>query len=224
MFRTFWSAKVLKRRASSGEANVKTRAANIAKTAACAVFTLILGLGILSAYWACAYRLPRGEPIAVDVRTRSGGRTLLLCAGLANNPHGFPGHCYIVWDRSAPERLQYAESDGFCPASVGELLPSLYADVHGIMADHAVVGNTRSFDYIVVRLDEETYTKARSVRRRFESDPTFHTGVRDCVTYVDEIAGIAGLKRPARCFVYPLDYLERLKRLNRSDLSVAAQE
>jgi hypothetical protein len=196
---------------------VKSLAWNIAKAAACAVFTLFLGLGIFFAFWAYAYRLPRTAPISIDVRTGSGGRAFLLCAGLANNPHGYPGHCYIVWDRSAPERLHNAESDGFVPASIGELLPSMYTDVRGIMADHAVIGNTRNFDYIVVRLDEETYKKARAVRQRFVSDPTFHTGVRDCVAYVDEIAAVAGLKRPARGFVYPHDYLTRLKKLNQSN-------
>lgn len=203
---------------------MRALALKIAKTAFCFCLVLFPGLSFFAAYWGCVSRLPRTEPILADVRTRPGGRSFLLCAGLADNPHGFPGHCYIVWDRSAPERLEYAESDGFVPASVAELVPSLYADVHGIMADHAVIGNTRSLDYIAVRLDEETYEKARAVRRRFVSNPTFHTGVRDCVAYVDEVAAIAGLKRPCRDFVYPLDYLERLKKLNKSDRTVVAQD
>jgi hypothetical protein len=43
----------------------------------------------------------------------------------------------------------------------------------------------------------------------------FHTGVRDCVAYVDEISEIAGLKTPKREFVYPLDYLVKLKEMNK---------
>lgn len=199
---------------------MKILAFKIAKCTICLCLAAALGLGLFAAIWACIYRLPRTAPISVDMRSdKSGnsgnkGRALLICAALANNPHGFPGHCYIVWDRSSIERLEYAESDGFVPASASELIPSLYADVRGIMADHAVVGNTRSFDCIIVRLDEEAYQKARTVKERFLEDPSFHTGVRDCVAYVDEIAAIAKLKRPPRSFVYPLDYLARLKHMN----------
>ncbi len=179
-----------------------------------------LGLAALAVIWACIYRLPHSPPILVDLRSdKTGGnsgndRCLMICAGLANNPHGYPGHCYIVWDRSKPERLEYADSDGFVPGRPADLLPSLYSDISGVMADHALIGNMRNFDYLAVRLDRKPYEKARSIRARFVADATFHTGVRDCVAYVDEIAEAAGLKRPPRRFVYPLDYMARLKKLN----------
>lgn len=138
----------------------------------------------------------------------------MICAGLANNPHGYPGHCYIIWDRLTPERLEHADSDGFVPAGYAELIPSMYTDVRGIMADNALMGNMRNFDYIGVRVEESKYKQLRAVRARFVDDTTFHTGVRDCVAYVNEIAQIAGLKTPKREFVYPLDYLKQLKKLN----------
>jgi len=89
------------------------------------------------------------------------------------------------------------------------------------MADDAFVGNMRNFDYVAVRLDRPLYDRARAVRHRYVLNPTFHTGVRDCVAYVDEIAQIAGLKTPPRQFVYPLDYLVRLKQLNNTATEVS---
>lgn len=174
-------------------------------------------------YWGFVYRLPRSEPVLLDLRVDKShenpcnDRCFMICAGLANNPHGYPGHCYIIWDRCEPQRLQYTDSDGFVPGRVEDLIPSLYSDIRGLMADDALVGNMRNFDYVAVRLDRPLYDRARAVRHEYLKKPTFHTGVRDCVAYVDEIAQIAGLKTPPRQFVYPLDYLERLKRCNSSN-------
>ena len=155
----------------------------------------------------------------VDLRSdKTGGRAsdrcFLICAGLANNPHGYPGHCYIIWDRCQPEKLAIAQSDGFVPSRVVDLIPSLYSDVRGAMGDHALIGNMRSFDYIAVKLDKAAYDRARAVRADFVKNPTFHTGVRDCVAYVNQIAAVSGLKTPPANFVYPLDYLIRLKSMN----------
>ncbi len=199
---------------------MKTLAVRLAKYAAILCLVATLGLTAFAIYWGCIYRLPHGKPIAVDLRlekTRNNDvndRCFMICAGLANNPHGYPGHCYIVWDRCAPDRLEYAESDGFVPGRLVDLVPSLYSDIGGVMADHAVIGNMRNFDYIAVRLDQKSYEKARAIREHFVMAPTFHTGVRDCVAYVDEIAKTVGLRTPQRTFVYPLDYMVRLKALN----------
>ncbi len=195
-------------------------AVKLAKHIAILALASITGLLAFALYWGCAYRLPRTAPILVDLRQDKTGkdsvndRSFMLCAALANNPHGYPGHCYIIWDRRALERLEYADSDGFVPAGPTQLIPSLYSDVRGVMADHAIAGNMRNLDYIVVLLDRAPYERARAVRARFMRDTTFHTGVRDCVSYVNEIARIAGLKTSPGGFVYPLDYVERLKKLN----------
>ncbi len=201
---------------------MKKLAVRFAKYIAVLALVGTLGLAAFAVIWACVYRLPHSQPILVDLRSDktsdSSGkdRCFMICAGLANNPHGYPGHCYIVWDRYRPDRLEYAESDGFVPGRFADLVPSLYSDITGVMADHAVIGNVRNFDYLAVRLDREPYEKARAIRARFVNDATFHTGVRDCVAYVDEIAVAAGLKTPPRRFVYPLDYMVRLKKLNSS--------
>ncbi len=199
---------------------MKALAKKIAKSAAILSLVVCLALAAFATYWAGVYRLPRSQPVVVDLRrdktaeNSAGDRCFLICAGLANNPHGFPGHCYIVWDRCTPEWLEYAQSDGFVPARLVDLIPSLYSNISGIMADHAVVGNMRNFDYITVKLDQMPYDKARSVRAHFVTNTTFRTGVRDCVAYVDEIAEVVGLKTPPRSFVYPLDYMVRIKALN----------
>lgn len=193
---------------------------------------LVLSLSVLafasySLYWGFVYRLPRSKPVLVDLRvdkTRENpgnDRCFMICAGLANNPHGYPGHCYIIWDRCQPQGLQSTDSDGFVPGRVEDLIPSLYSDIRGLMADDALVGNMRNFDYVAVRLDRALYDRARAVRHEYIQNPTFHTGVRDCVAYVDDIAQIAGLKTPKRQFVYPLDYLFRLKQLNNTMTEMA---
>jgi len=195
-----------------------------AKGVAGLALILILSLSVFALYWAVTYRMPRTQPLCLDLRRASPGsshwkpaegRSFLICAALANNPHGFPGHCYVVWDRQSPVSLQYAESEGFIPGSTAALIPSLYSNVSGCMADHAAIGNMRNLDYIAIRVDKDTYDRLRAVRASFVSDSTFRTGVRDCVAYVDEIAAIAGLERPSHNNLYPLDYLERLKQLNR---------
>lgn len=199
---------------------MKTLAVRLAKYAAIVCLVVALGLSAFAIHWAYVYRLPRSKPILVDLRSSKtqensvDDRCFMICAGLANNPHGYPGHCYIVWDRCIPDRLEYAQSDGFVPGRLVDLVPSLYSDIGGVMADHAVSGNMRNFDYIAVRLDQVSYEKARAIREHFVTDPTFHTGVRDCVAYVDEIAKTVGLRTPQRSFVYPLDYMVRLKALN----------
>lgn len=188
------------------------------------ILSLVAGFVFLTAslWWGCLYRMPRSKPLMVDMRRDkihddpANDRCFMICAGLANNPHGFPGHCYIIWDRYVPERLEYATSDGFVPGRLEDLVPSLYCDIRGIMADNALVGNMRSFDYVAVRLDRPLYERAREVRHQYVLNPIFHTGVRDCVAYVDEIAKIAGLQTPPRRFVYPLDYLVKLKSCNSS--------
>lgn len=193
----------------------------IARVSAFVSLAVLLVFLLASLWWGCVYRLPRSKPIMVDLRsdkTRdnpSTDRCLMICAGLANNPHGFPGHCFIIWDRYAPERLEYTTSDGFVPGRMEDLIPSLYSDIQGIMADNALVGNMRNFDYVAVRVDRSVYDRARAVRQEFVKNSSFHTGVRDCVAYVDEISEIAGLKRPKRDFVYPLDYLVNLKEMNK---------
>ncbi|MCC7528944.1 MAG: hypothetical protein IT342_10505 [Candidatus Melainabacteria bacterium] len=199
---------------------MKKLAFRFAKRIAILGLLVTLALAAFAVIWACIYRLPRSQPILVDLRSGATGgnagndRCLMICAGLANNPHGYPGHCYIVWDRSKPERLEYADSDGFVPGRLIDLLPSLYSDISGVIADHALIGNMRNFDYLAVRLDRGPYAKARAIRARFVADAKFHTGVRDCVAYVDEIAEAAGLKTPPCRFVYPLDYIAQLKKLN----------
>ncbi|HNB20934.1 MAG TPA: hypothetical protein PKZ32_00855 [Candidatus Melainabacteria bacterium] len=183
--------------------------------------TVFLALSAYLIFWGLLYRLPRTQPALIDLRSDKSvenplnDRCFMICAGLANNPHGYPGHCYIIWDRCKPERLEYAASDGFVPGHVKDLIPSLFTDINGFMADDALFGNMRNFDFLAVRLDRSRYEKARAVRQKFVQDPTFHTGLRDCVTYVDEIAQIAGLRTSAHKFVYPLDYLEALKVLNK---------
>ncbi len=199
---------------------MKVDIATLAKYAALSISLVAIGLLIFAVYWACVYRLPRSQPISVDLRRARNSGALddccfMICAGLANNPHGYPGHCYIIWDRCRPENLENAQSDGFVPATAAEMLPSLYSDVTGVMGDRAMIGNMRSFDYVAVRLDRAAYERARAVREEFVQNTTFHTGVRDCVAYVNKIAAVSGLHTPPRSFVYPLDYLIRLKSVNR---------
>lgn len=92
------------------------------------------------------------------------------------------------------------------------------------MARHAAFGNTRNLDYILVRVNDEQYQKARDVVVRYVKDTSFQTGVRDCVAYADDVSRALGLKTPSRSRVYPLDYLKALKEANQSHSASVSQQ
>ena len=77
---------------------VALRFLTLVLTACLGIFIVIL---LFMAVWGVLYRLPHSAPGLVDLRSGKGNpRYVLLCCGLANNAHGFPGHCYVAWSSS----------------------------------------------------------------------------------------------------------------------------
>ncbi len=173
-----------------------------------ALFAYLLGWG------ACA-RLPHDPIQTIAINTSSGHerRYIALCAGLAANPHGYPGHCFAVWSPTYPIDFSGAHAEGFVPVRCEDQVTSLFCRVPGTIVEHAADGNMRMFDALIVAVDEETYEKSRRLRRDWQTHD-FKAGESDCVAYVDAVAGVIGLQRPARQYMYPLDYIRALKRAN----------
>lgn len=180
---------------------------------------LILTLkGLLIVYllcWAVVYRLPHSPPALVDLRSSIHERPfyVAICAGLASNVHGFPGHGYVVWSESLPLNLSKCESRGFVPAHFADQIPSLYRTVPGLLVPNATDGNLRNFDAVVVVVDKAAYDKSKITSRSWKSD-IFKVGSSDCVAYANSIARGVGLLTPKTSFKYPQDYIKQLKALN----------
>src|SRR5579862_7032030 len=85
-------------------------AAHIFTLAGRAVLSLLLSTAMAllayAAIWAVWYRIPVLAPETVDLRQWQTEKPYYVsfCAALASNPHGFPGHCYVVWSDKPPEK------------------------------------------------------------------------------------------------------------------------
>lgn len=174
----------------------------------------IILLFLYMVVWAALYRLPHTAPGIVDMRSETGSsHYVILCCGLASNPHGFPGHCYVAWAQSLPEKLDNLETRGYVPEYSQDQIPSLFHDVPGILVDNASRGNLRNLDAVVAIVDHDVFEKTQEISLKWKHR-RFRVGQSDCVAYTDEIATCLGLKTPDRLYKYPQNYIAELKRLN----------
>ena len=182
---------------------------------AAAIVMPLFALFIYAVAWAAWYRLPAGQAQFVDLRCNASDHPYYvhLCSGLASNLHGFPGHCYVVWTESATCDLASGESAGYVPRYSQDQIASLWRPVAGLMVNKATDGNMRNLNRVVAVVSKTEYDRSKEICRNW-SDKHFHTGVRDCVSFTDEIANVVGLKRPSRDHVFPQDYVQQLKHLN----------
>ncbi|MBX3073782.1 hypothetical protein KF728_04210 [Candidatus Obscuribacterales bacterium] len=182
-------------------------------------FSVLLTLkGLLIAYllcWAVVYRLPHSPPALVDIRSSIHERPyyVAICASLASNIHGFPGHGYVVWGESLPLKFSDCDSRGFVPAKFTDQIPSLFHSVPGLLVQNASDGNLRNLDAVVVIVDRKTFLKSKQISGLWNSD-NFKVGSSDCVAYANSIAASVGLRLPDTSFKYPQDYIGQLKQLN----------
>jgi hypothetical protein len=175
--------------------------------------------GLLIGYlicWAVAYRLPHTKPALVDLRSSINEHPyyVAICAGLASNLHGFPGHGYVVWSESLPINLSECESRGFVPKNFADQIPSLFRKVPGLLVANATEGNLRNFDALVVIVDRKIYEQSKQTSCLWKAD-NFKVGSSDCVAYSNSIASSLGLKTPDSSFRYPQEYVRLLKALNK---------
>ncbi len=179
------------------------------------VLSVTFSVSAYAIFWACWYRVP-AEPVKViDLRTdkSSASHCVSFCSSLANNPHGFPGHCYVAWSDSPPKNFTEVESIGFVPEFSKDQLPSMWRDVPGVVIPHAALGNLRNFNALSVLVDERQFEKLHDqclpgTRTRFR------VGQSDCVQYTHTLATSLGLNTPNPSYKFPQDYINQLKKLN----------
>ncbi|MBX9693290.1 MAG: hypothetical protein K2Z81_12955, partial [Cyanobacteria bacterium] len=135
------------------------------------------------------------------------------CCGLANNAHGFPGHCYVAWSSSQLSDLDHIEAKGYVPRYAMDQITSLFRDVPGLVLANASQGNLRNFDAVVAIVDQSTFDKTRELGLVWSQD-RFRVGERDCVAYTDAVARCIGLRTPDRHYRYPQNYIAELKKMN----------
>jgi hypothetical protein len=188
--------------------------------------TLLVFFGALGAYaifWGVFYRLPRGSSELIDMRRdkSSPKRYVTFCSSLANNPHGFPGHAYIVWASESNADLRKCESLGFVPSSLQCAVASMFQHVPGALAIDGAINDRVNLDQFTVIVDSETFERSRRVSRSWNV-ADFKTGERDCCAFATLVAREIGLATPQSSYIFPQDYLRELKRLNR-DLRISPQ-
>ena len=176
------------------------------------VASVPLALNLYATWWAVNYRLPPcSECALVDLRKdpHSSVNCVSFCAGLADNPHGFPGHAFVVWSASPNWRRRDSDAIGFVPK---EPFASLVRDVPGTMV-RPHVESTINPDSLTVIVDDEDFDHSRRLARQWNS-ASFRTGRRDCVAFTESIAKSLGLSVPERLVEFPQDYIRKLKKLN----------
>ncbi len=174
----------------------------------CLLVTLFVSLfAAYGLWWGVAYLQPRGADKIVDLRKGKTVATqpMLFCAGLANNPHGFPGHAYVVWSKK--------DTLGICPKEFWSIVLSLSIPVEGVVDDRASTGNDRNLEKLVVLVDDATYKRSRAACARWDAT-NFRTGSRDCCAFIDFVAAEIGLVVPKSHFIYHHDHIAKLKTLN----------
>lgn len=175
----------------------------------------VLAIFLYPIFWAIAYRVPASPARTVDLRSSkdAAARYVMICASLADNPHGFPGHCYVVLNDTDDDNVLHGTSISYTPARYWDQIPSLVGNVKGVLGEHAALGNTRNLDRVIAIVDVETYNRALLDRASWSME-TFRAGERDCVSFADQIARTIGLRTPDHHNKFPQDYVRELKTLN----------
>lgn len=165
--------------------------------------------------WYIQYRLPATPPQLVDLRTSSRDKPyyVCLCAALADNPHGFPGHSYVAFSSSLPFDLTEVDSIGRVPCRFQDQARALFQPVPGMVMETAAQGNLRNFNALVAIVNEDTYERCRTGVSLWQNQP-FQVGKSDCVAFTNSIAESINLKVPTQRLLYPQDYVKELKDLN----------
>jgi hypothetical protein len=199
-----------------GIANVFVRRSfKVVRRMALTILIAIVLLASYLTYWALSHRLMTSAPVMIDRRTSQIETPyyIKICAALADNPVGFPGHCYVVWESALNEDFLSAPSAGYVPNQLLDQLPSLWTHVPGMVARNSARGNLRNLSVLTVIVDRAEYEKTQHICDTWNTDK-FQAGVRDCVAFANAIATELNLTTPATTYKYPQDYLRELKRLN----------
>lgn len=174
----------------------------------------LLGLACYFAVWAVMYRFPVESAQTIDLRKSPADKPYCVsfCSSLADNPVGFPGHAYVVWSPSLTVNLCSDLSLGYMPRYFNDQIPSLFVPVKGALIER-VKGNLRNLNRLSVIVSEKEYFTSLRLAHRWKTDD-FKVGSHDCAAFSRYVASLLNLKTESSDYVYPQDYLSRLKRLN----------
>lgn len=167
--------------------------------------------------WGVLYRIPCTPAQTIDMRISSSDRPYYvnICAGLASNPHGFPGHAYLGWPEKSPsENIELMETVGYCPKYAKDQIPSVFCYVPGVLVKSTgTAGNARNLDRLLVICSHDDYERTKAICKKW-NPADFQCGKRDCVALVDTVASALKLRTPNRTNRFPQDYVRELKKLN----------
>jgi hypothetical protein len=168
-------------------------------------------------WWYVWYRLP-GQPDKVtDLRSypAQGAYYVTFCAGLADNPIGFPGHAYVVWSEKPHTDPLKADSVGYITQSYNDQFVSPILPVPGRLHRNAALYNQRNIENLTAVVDQKTYRKTLDARENWNTS-NFKALQHDCLSFTTYIAQSAGLNIPKQRCLYPQDQIRQLKALNQS--------
>jgi hypothetical protein len=196
--------------------NVKAKTSLLRAMALCLGLALTVIVGYL-VWWSIWYHRAAAAPVVIDRRPSNNAvrYCVSLCASLADNPLGFPGHCYVVWSIDPPADVLTAESAAFLPVKYLDQVPSLWTYVPGKVIDNAAKGNTDHLDMLSVFVSSDVYAKTQQLRNQWRTGK-FRAGVRDCVAFTNAVASETGIPTPVISNMFPQDYIKKLKSLNSS--------
>ena len=180
------------------------------------MLVFLVSAGIYFGFWAVKYRMPPSQAKLIDLRKSPADqvRYLTFCAGLADNPVGFPGHAYVVWSPTSQVDVMNDFSLSFIPTYFRDQVPSLVSYVPGVVLKN-LKGNNRNLDQLSVMVSESDYEETKKLGILFgSSGASFKTGERDCVAFVDLLARKIGMKTPGHNGLFPQDYVRILKEMN----------
>jgi len=168
-------------------------------------------------WWAVWYRIPAQPDQIVDLRLQPSQSAcyITFCAGLADNPLGFPGHAYVVWRKKSDANSLQSESVGFITKCYNDQFISPVVSVPGMLHYDAAQYNQRNLESLTAIVDPQTYEKTLRAREKWNTTE-FKAIQRDCLSFTTYIAQTAGLVIPEHRFLYPQDQLRQLKALNKT--------
>ena len=178
---------------------------------------LIVTLAVYTLWWSFWYRLPAMPDQTVDMRTQLNQPAgyITFCAGLADNPIGFPGHAYVVWSELPKVDPLQAQSVGYISKLYNDQFISPFIAVPGMLHFDAARYNQRNLEQLTAIVDQNTYQKTLQARNEWKTEE-FKALDRDCLSFCTYIAKAAGLNVPAHRCLYPQDQIKQLKELNKT--------
>lgn len=179
------------------------------RTIVAAAKTSAILLVVYLLFWAVRYRMPFDSGGVIDMRADKNAvpYRVEIRASLASNPHGFPGHAYVVW--------QDGENAGYVPARAQDQISSLFSRVPGCMQFDGDRSNRINLNKLSVIVDKQEYERTKALAHAWNTHD-FKVGERDCVAFVNAIASELQLHRPKPYYKFPQDYVAELCLLNRT--------